>query len=157
MEMDILLRMRREIGKVEDGTSPVGTFIEACALVTQDMLAEVLAVTDSNKPLAKLGLQAIATSTANGYNKATALERLALIHSEVSECLESIRHGDTDWYEVDGKPEGPLSELADVLIRTVEMAVWLGGEETFDSIVEAKMEYNKVRKDVPAKGGEKCI
>lgn len=108
-------------------------------------------------PFAELGREAIATSTANGYNKATALERLALIHSEVSECLEAIRHGDRNYYEVDGKPEGPIAELADVIIRTVEMAEWLSPEVSFDSVISAKMAYNRIRADVPARGGEKRI
>lgn len=154
-----LERMQIACNKVSDGTSLHTTFIQACAAVANDMVRETLMLTEpgNEKPLEVLGLEAITTSTANGYNKATALERLALIHSEVSECLESIRHGDKDYYEVDGKPEGPRAELADVLIRTVEMATWLGGDVPFDSIVKSKMEYNRIRKDVPAKGGEKSI
>jgi NTP pyrophosphatase (non-canonical NTP hydrolase) len=110
-----------------------------------------------SEPLSELGREALRVSIQNGYNKATALERLALIHSEVSECVEAIRRGDKTYFEVDGKPEGPLSELADVIIRTVEMAAWLEPDSSLDDMVRAKMAYNKVRKDVPVRDGSKII
>ena len=50
-------------------------------------------------------------------------DRLALIHSEVSEALEAYRdtghlHG---WRREDGKPEGVPSELADIVIRVADL------------------------------------
>lgn len=83
-------------------------------------------------------------------------ERLALIHSEVSEALEAFRHsGDRTWVEVDGKIQGFASELADVIIRTLELAEWHSIE--IDSIVSGKMEYNRRRNDVPNKDFTKAI
>lgn len=124
-----------------------------------DMLGYVVVPLDvvTAEPLAAIGIEALITSTNNGYNKATALERLALIHSEVSECLEAIRKEEHNYYEIDGKPEGPLAELADVMIRTLELAIWLGGKDVIDSVVQAKMAYNKIRKDVPVRDGSKII
>lgn len=76
-------------------------------------------------------------------------ERIALIHSEVSEALESMRHG----YSPDDKiPEynGVEAELADAIIRIFDMA-----EAHNLKVIEAmfaKMEYNKTR---PYKHGGK--
>jgi len=72
-------------------------------------------------------------------------ELLALIHSEVSEALEAYRIGeiDTAWYEGNGKPEGFVIELADVVIRIADLC----GEFNLDlenAIVE-KMAYNETR------------
>ncbi len=87
---------------------------------------------------------------------ATHVERIALIHSEVSEALEAWRRSKGRcWFEVDGKPEGIGSELADVIIRTAELAEWLGID--LDGITEAKMAYNRHRRDTPARDGGKVI
>lgn len=59
---------------------------------------------------------------------------LALIHSEVSEALEAIRHRDRDNFE---------EELADVLIRVLDVAGGLGID--IDAVVRAKLERNKGR------------
>ena len=56
-------------------------------------------------------------------------EKLALIHSEVSDCLDAYREtGDPlkQWYREDGKIEGCPSELADVLIRIGDLCGRLG-------------------------------
>jgi NTP pyrophosphatase (non-canonical NTP hydrolase) len=79
------------------------------------------------------------------------LKRVLLIHSEVTELCEAIRRGTKDYVEVDGKPEGPASELADIVIRTLELAVHMGYED-FESVILHKMEYNRRRTDVPAHG-----
>ncbi len=69
-------------------------------------------------------------------------ELLALIHSEVSECLEALRKGDPpDRY----CPEhgNAVIELADVFIRVADMAGFYGWD--LGNAVEAKMEFNKTR------------
>ena len=86
---------------------------------------------------------------------ATRFERIGLIHSEVSEAYEALRKHGGDDYEVDGKPEGLLSELADIIIRTVELAEIFGYD--LDEMVSTKMAYNTRRRDVPAKDGGKSI
>jgi NTP pyrophosphatase (non-canonical NTP hydrolase) len=71
-------------------------------------------------------------------------ERLCLIHSEVSEALEAYRDGDNDLRIAEGgKPEGIPSELADIVIRVVDMACYLGID--LDAAVKAKMDYNATR------------
>lgn len=71
-------------------------------------------------------------------------ELLALVHSEVSEALESYRDGDmTTTYEEDGKPVGFPSELADTIIRVLDLAEYLN--INIQQEVVNKMTYNLTR------------
>ena len=49
-------------------------------------------------------------------------EMIALCHSELSEALEAWRHDERTQYVEDGKPEGWATELADCIIRILDMA-----------------------------------
>ena len=76
---------------------------------------------------------------------------LCLIHSEVSEALEEIRRGKLDYYypyaehlvTSDTKPLGLPTELADIIIRVLDMAEWLGID--MEEAVRMKNEYNETR------------
>lgn len=77
------------------------------------------------------------------FGKALAAEKIALIHSEVSEALEGLRKGKVDEH----CPEftGEEVEMADAVIRIMDYAgarqLRLGGA------LVAKMAYNAVRLD----------
>jgi NTP pyrophosphatase (non-canonical NTP hydrolase) len=77
-------------------------------------------------------------------------EMLALIHSEVSEALESLRHGNPPDDKI---PEfsGVEAELADVIIRIMDMAN-ARGWRVAEAIVQ-KIEMNKNRERMH--GGKK--
>lgn len=80
--------------------------------------------------------------------------KLALIHSEVSEGLEALRDGDLA-LRIDperGKPEGLESELADILIRTLDLAEALGMD--MGKTMAVKMAYNEGR---PHKHGNRKL
>lgn len=86
------------------------------------------------------------------FNRVGAL--IALIHSEASEALEEARKG-ADHFLVrvqDGKPEGVVVELADVIIRVLDMAAAL--ELDLESAVVLKMAYNRTR---PHRHGNKTL
>ena len=75
-------------------------------------------------------------------------ELLALVHSEISEALEVYRIKGRDglqeiWEDEKGKPEGFVTELADVIIRIADLC----GEFNLDleSTLVKKMEFNKTR------------
>lgn len=70
-------------------------------------------------------------------------ELLALIHSEISECLEGERKDLMD----DKLPHRPMAEveLADALIRILDYAAGFGYD--IEGAFEEKMAYNAQRED----------
>lgn len=79
-------------------------------------------------------------------------EKIALIHSELSEALEEYRnsqYGPADslpgrgFYYSNGKPEGFSVELADAIIRILDLCGKLNLDIQF--AVSTKHEYNKSR------------
>jgi NTP pyrophosphatase (non-canonical NTP hydrolase) len=83
-------------------------------------------------------------------------EKLALIHSEISEALEEYRDNrnlsDVYYKEGSKKPEGFPVELADAMIRIMDLAEYLHID--MRKTIETKMDYNKTR--LTKHGGKKC-
>lgn len=79
---------------------------------------------------------------------------IALIHSELSEALEEYRNGHplNGVYWKDGKPEGFPIELADVLIRLLDLCQAYGID--LEEAVDIKFRYNATR---PYRHGGKVI
>lgn len=80
-------------------------------------------------------------------------EKMALIHSEVSEAVEEARvHPMTHTYfrESDGKPEGVPVELADAIIRICDLAEHHGID--LSAAIDLKMTFNS---DRPYRHGNK--
>ena len=77
-------------------------------------------------------------------------ELIALCHSELSEALECWRHLQDEidletpkTFDSEPKPVGFPIELADAIIRIVDMAAHLGVD--LDAAVKVKMAYNRTR------------
>jgi NTP pyrophosphatase (non-canonical NTP hydrolase) len=92
-------------------------------------------------PLMPLAREIREVNAANGwdtpcdYDNANEIPvKLALIHSEVSEALEAFRNGDHENF---------AEELADTLIRLLDLAAGLGID--MDREVTAKVETNRGR------------
>lgn len=79
------------------------------------------------------------------------MAKLLLINSEVAEALEELRNHPLSEYPmpgylcdvITGKPEGFSVELADALIRTLDLMYECGID--IDEVVKAKMEFNATR------------
>ena len=74
-------------------------------------------------------------------------EKLALIHSEISEALEAYRTGIPlhEWtrFKLSSKPEGFGVELADAVIRIADLCGYLGLD--LADMISEKHRYNKTR------------
>lgn len=72
------------------------------------------------------------------------MTQLVLVHAEVSEAVEAERIGDSRLRIDDkGKPEGVPSELADVIIRVLDICA--NRNIDIDEAVTKKLAYNKTR------------
>lgn len=74
-------------------------------------------------------------------------EKLALIHSEISEALEVCRDSDRSldeiWMSKKEKPEGFSIELADAVIRIMDLCHALGID--LEAAIDLKHAYNTTR------------
>lgn len=70
-------------------------------------------------------------------------ELVALAHSELSEALEEWRVGRMQTEIIEGKPEGFPVELADTVIRILDICESQGID--LEAEIEQKMQYNKNR------------
>jgi NTP pyrophosphatase (non-canonical NTP hydrolase) len=80
----------------------------------------------------------------------TKLECIALMHSELSEAVEEIRKDKPEFYMEEEKPEGWGVELADCVIRIMDLCEYHNVNLEF--LISAKMRYNETR---PYKHGKK--
>lgn len=79
--------------------------------------------------------------------------KLALVHSEISEAVEELRHGRLALhYGVGDKPEGLAVELADAVIRIMDLCEAL--DLDLEKAMNAKHVFNQSR---PYRHGNKAL
>jgi NTP pyrophosphatase (non-canonical NTP hydrolase) len=101
--------------------------------------------------LFQLQWRSYATAARNGFwdrrpdgTEPTVPEKLMLICCEISEAMEEWRKGPGHVdYVKDGKPEGIAVELADAVIRILDLAQRL--DVDLADVIRRKMEYNDTR------------
>ena len=122
-------------------------------------------LSDALSGLAVLRDEAHAIARSKGWHEDASVKRLpellCLVHSEVSEVLEAYREGCdvTGATEMlahacvpEAKPEGIASELADVIIRVLDICGLYGIDIGW--AVARKMDYNRTR---PQRHGGKVV
>jgi NTP pyrophosphatase (non-canonical NTP hydrolase) len=112
-----------------------------------------MTMTDATKiwALRILGEEIAANALSKGFdNSSNDGQTIALIHSEVSEVLEAVRHGNPPDDKI---PEfsGAEAELADTIIRCLDMGHQRGWR--VPEAIIAKMAFNKTRSTMH--GGKK--
>lgn len=79
-------------------------------------------------------------------------EKILLVHCELSEAIEEYRKGNIQLYFDKEKPEGVFVELADAIIRILDLAGSCGVD--IEHLLEIKHQYNTKR---PYRHGNKTI
>lgn len=101
-------------------------------------------------PFADFAKEIHENAVAHGFwdNERNFGEMIALIHSEASEALEAYREvpvQEPAYRDADGKPEGWMVELADVIIRCLDTMHGIGNGLSIDNVIRMKMDYNAGR------------
>lgn len=116
------------------------------------------------KSIAELCREINEMNTAKGWDFSfeDTPEKIALMHTELSEMLEEYRKGKgpTEIYypnlhpaqEAEGKPEGIPIEAADLAIRLFHFCAKLGID--LEAAIELKLNYNATRPH--RHGGKRC-
>lgn len=79
-------------------------------------------------------------------------EKILLVHCELSEAVEEFRAGNIKLYYADNKPEGVFVELADAIIRILDLCGACGVD--IEHLLELKHQFNMQR---PYRHGNKKI
>lgn len=115
-----------------------------CKLIGETLLAELTQVDDLNSFAKAIHETAVIKGWWEGDRNFG--EIIANIHSEVSEAWHEwvMGHAMTETYYIErGKPEGVPTELADILIRTLDIAAAYGID--IQKVFDEKRAYNSGR------------
>lgn len=111
--------------------------------IPEALVDKLVAVTSAH-PLTDNTRSAITETLKEYWPKRNVGEMMMLWVTEIAEAYEEYRKGRLDdTYEVDGKPEGGVVEVADLIIRVLDTAH--DRDWNLGYAIRAKMNYNKTR------------
>lgn len=149
---------------IDDAINQHAALLEEHELKLDSLSSKVMEMNDELKNKLELNIvtvnqldqlteRVVQINEANGWeikSPAEIPEKIALVHSELSEALEEYRSGNDcslTFYKTDSngnkKPEGFPSELADVIIRVLHIAAFY--EIDLTQVINEKLDYNATR------------